>query len=183
MGTYDNLGGVCQCLVLKWLKLKMKERANGLSGKKKVSTDTRLAKLKTDTTLDKAIARQEEAHKHFGWIGGLDSAKNQYKMAPAKDIGIQPKLSAVTSTIKGRTHGFFLCAISINKPAAGNHAIGVYTSGGKMGHKSHAYVFDPNFGELAFPTEKFDKLMRRFLYACYETGDGDVLTLEEFLPR
>jgi hypothetical protein len=190
-----NIGGVCQCLAVKWLKLKMKEQANKLTGSKKVDPGDRMDLLRADKRLLKACERQTAAgfdksgQKVIGHFEPFKAVMESYKVDTLVCEGWHRNvtLKHVGDTVQNTIHGYFVVGIfcpkldEVDKPNVEKHAIAVYTSdGGFLGAHKHAYVFDPNFGELMFPLDKFKKLFTKFVTECYGTRENGVTIFAEF---
>ena len=176
-------GGICQCLVLKWLQTKMYERAEGLSGKKKVAPDTRMDALSDPEVLSDAVKAQAKAgtskdaqlqHEK------LDVAQQEYGMESLPNGTIMTSNeSQVANEVTKTPHSYFLCGIRFTVDTqSGAHAIGFYQSGGKLfGSKKHVYLFDPNFGEFKFKSGDFTNKLTTFLGEAY---GGEITFLREY---
>jgi len=179
-----NRGGVCQCLAIKWLKLKMKEQRKGLTGKNKVAPDDRVNLLREADRLDKAIQRMSASSKGpFGqlYTVAFEEAMKLYKVTPKRGWDKQVTLKELGTTVKSNPHGYFLAGIRCPKLDNGKHAIGIYTSdGGVLGTGKHAYVFDPNFGEMRFPLGDFGTSFPKLVLECYGTTNNDVPVFAQF---
>jgi hypothetical protein len=176
--TAERVTGVCQCLAIKWLKYKMKERQLGLKGSSKVLPDSRVDKLRLEKTLDKAVGRQTEAGKQPIYTMAFEAAMQLYNVTAQYGWDKQRTLKDLCSIVKGKTHGFFVAGIKTPK-YDGNHAVAIYTSGGQLGAKKHAYVFDPNYGEMAFPLSDFGRLFPHLVQTCYQTPEDGVKIFAE----
>lgn len=191
-----NIGGVCQCLAIKWLKLKMKEQAAHKTGSDKVSPNARLDMLRKDTRILKACERQSASsvdektgEKLLGSHDPFRSVMKSYDVEGLVQDGWHKNvtLKVVGKEVENTSHGYFVVGIycpkldEVDKPNVQKHAIAVYTSdGGFLGTGKHAYVFDPNFGELQFPLDKFGKLFSKFVTDHYGTKENGVTIFAEF---
>ena len=176
-------GGVCQCLVLKWLQTKMDERADGLSGKKKVAPDTRMDALSSPEVLSNAVKAQAKAGTTEGaqlQHEKLDVAQQEYGMQSAPNgTYMTSNESQVANEVTKTPHSYFLCGITFTVDSqSGAHAIGFYQSGGKLfGTKKHVYLFDPNFGEFKFKSGDFTGKLTTFLGESY---GGEISFLRQY---
>src|SRR5262245_5678800 len=180
--TKERTTGVCQCLAIKWLKYKMKEQRQGLTGSKKVLPDARVDRLRLDTSVDKAGARQTDAGQEQVYTMAFDAAMKLYNVTAEFGWEKAVTLKEVSSKVKGKTHGYFVAGITAPKYKS-NHAIAIYTSGGKLGVKQHAYVFDPNYGEMAFPLSDFGRLFSDLVQSCYHTPEDGVKIFVQLIPK
>lgn len=172
--TMDHQGGVCQCLVLQWLKLKMAERAQNLSGRNKVDPSTRMHQLSSAAALDRAVDAQQAAAEGQLFTEKLEIAEAQYSMTTAGTATLGGSIANVANQVCARTHGYFLFGFSIE---GGAHAIGFYQSGGSMFSSKHVYLFDPNIGELKFKSSEFATMLATFLEGTYQV-ENDQGTFE-----
>ena len=183
-GADANRGGVCQCLAIKWLKLKMKEQSKMQTGKNKVAPDDRVNLLREADRLDKAIQRMTAASTvKFGQIYtvAFEEAMKLYKVTAKKGWDKPVTMKELCATVKANSHAYFLAGIRCPKLENGKHAIGIYTSdGGMLGAGKHAYVFDPNFGEMKFPLGDFGTLFPKLVFECYGTTKDDVPVFAQF---
>ena len=183
-GADANRGGVCQCLSIKWLKLKMKEQSKNQTGKNKVAPDDRVNLLREADRLDKAIQRMTAASKvPLGqlYTVAFEEAMKLYKVTAKRGWDKPVTMKELCSTVKANPHGYFLAGIRCPKLENGKHAIGIYTSdGGMLGTGKHAYVFDPNFGEMKFPLGDFGTLFPKLVFECYGTTKDDVPVFAQF---
>jgi hypothetical protein len=183
-GARAHRGGVCQCLAIKWLKLKMKEQSKKQTGTNKVAPDDRVNLLREADRLDKAIERMTAASNvKFGQIYtvAFEEAMKLYKVTAKKGWDRPVTMKELCSTVKANPHGYFLAGIRCPKLENGKHAIGIYTSdGGMLGAGKHAYVFDPNFGEMKFPLGDFGTLFPKLVLECYGTTNDDVPVFAQF---
>ena len=183
-GADANRGGVCQCLAIKWLKLKMKEQSKKQTGNNKVTPDDRVNLLREADRLDKAIQKMTAASKvPLGqlYTVAFEEAMNLYKVTAKRGWDRPVTTKELCSTVKANPHGYFLAGIRCPKLENGKHAIGIYTSdGGVLGMGKHAYVFDPNFGEMMFPLGDFGTLFPKLVLECYGTTNDDVPVFAQF---
>jgi hypothetical protein len=171
--------GACQCLAIKWLKIKMKEQANGKTGNKKVKPNDRLALLRDGGRLDRVLIKMSAAKEKQTYIQSFEEAMKQYKVQAKPHWNGGLPLENLCKTVMKSEHGYFV--VGINCPnLGGNHAIAVYTSGGGfLGKDPHAYVFDPNIGELKFKLDKFNVLFPKLISGAYGSGDNSVVLFAE----
>jgi hypothetical protein len=163
-----KVGGVCEMLAMKWLKLKLKD------------ADDKMGLIDRDKTFDKAFERRAHHASH----------SNQY--GPENYYGLRAKAIQATKTqgtrwaaetVAHSVHDYFHHQIQCPK-FNGNHSLAYYTSSGKiLGMGRHVYVFDPDYGEYCVPTGKFPKWLPAFLFDFYGTTDTDTLKLETMSLR
>lgn len=177
------LAGACQCLAIKWLKLKMKEQAAGLTGKDKVSADDRLDKLKDPARLDKVIKKMRVTLGVQVFTMSFEEALRQFNVAAKPYWDAPVALKKLCKTVMSQSHAYFV--VGIKCPTLGDsdkHAIAVYTSdGGFLGTGKNAHVFDPNIGEIRFPLSDFGTLFPGLISECYGTGENDVVVFAQLV--
>lgn len=169
-----TVGGVCESLALKWLKVKSKEKDSG-----KLKPAERVGIVDRDKTVEKAFARYaaSESDQKIG-LESYYGLKGTWQVMPTGNtpVGIT---SFVARKVADSTHEYFLHSIKCPKYNNGNHAIAYYTSGGKGGLFKHVYVFDPDFGEYKVPPSKFVPWMPEFVKEFYGAGEGDSRWLKQ----
>lgn len=177
----NNRAGACQCLAIKWLKLKMKEQSSGKTGKHKISSDTRLDKLRDPDRLDKVLRKMSEASSKQTFIYAFEEAMNQFHVTPKPHWNGTVPLAKLCKDVMSQPHSYFVVGINCPK-LDGNHAVAVYTSdGGVFGSGKHAYVFDPNIGEIKFPLSDFGTLFPGLIAESYGSTEDSVLVFAQLV--
>lgn len=174
--------GVCQCLAIKWLKLKMREQRQGLSGAVALHGNTRVDALRLDKALAKAAKRQALSSKKPVYTMGFEEAMKLYNVTALPGWDKQMSLKEAASLIVGKGQAHFVMGIATPR-YGGNHAIAVHTQPGQGGAGKLVNVFDPNYGELVFKRDRLGSLLPRLLQACYQTGEDDVKILAELIAK
>jgi len=177
----NNRAGACQCLAIKWLKLKMKEQAAGKTGKDKVDPRTRLDQLRDPPRLDKVLQKMTAATAVQVFTRSFEEAMRQFHVTPKPWWDVALPLSKLCKNVMSQPHAYFVAGIKCPK-LGGNHAIAIYTSdGGFLGTGKHAHVFDPNIGEIKLPLSDFSTLFPGLIAECYGSGENDVLVFAELV--
>ncbi len=179
--AHNNREGACQCLAIKWLKLKMKEQAAGMTGKNKVDPRTRLDQLRDPPRLDKVLQKMSASTAVQVFTRSFEEAMNQFHVTPKPYWDAAIPMTRLCKTVMAQPHAYFVAGIKCPN-LGGNHAIAIYTSdGGLLGTGKHAHVFDPNIGEIKLPLKEFGTLFPGLLGDCYGTGENDVLLFAELI--
>lgn len=181
MEAMNNRAGACQCLAIKWLKLKMNEQSSGKTGQKKIGSDTRLDKLRDPDRLDKVLKKMTAASGKQTFIYAFEEAMNQFHVTAKPHWNGTVPLTKLSKDVMSHPHAYFVVGINCPK-MDGNHAIAVYTSdGGLFGTGKHAYVFDPNIGEIKFPLSDFGTLFPGLIADAYGTPEDGVLIFAQLV--
>ena len=103
-----NVGGVCQCLSVKWLKLKMKERLLKQTGKKKVAVNDRVDRLRLEHVLEKAMRRQTASSEKQLYTMAFEEVLKLYHVSAIPGWDRQISLKQLTTLVKSKTHAYFV---------------------------------------------------------------------------
>lgn len=161
--------GVCQTLSLRWIKLKLDERAGGTS----TGSVERVGAVRREFISIALVhadggAASPDPMKHAASVYGLTKGSRLFATAEGC-TNCDP--SSIAIKVKSTKNACYLYRFA---PEAlrdrGYHAIGMYQSGGKLGFSCNVYVFDPNFGEYKVPNSSFQEWLSDFRRVHYKTA-------------